>query len=145
MNMANKYTRWSRWHSRGQRFDPAYLHQKSTEIVRFWCFFFVLIAFAAFESIIFAKAATRQTVPKPWTVTRQSLSFFFVSVSQLEISLAVGVHVWGIPSSVTMTIIRRRNAFSHVDIFSTPADMTPKILCRLFSACIFFNVVLCLR
>jgi hypothetical protein len=28
------------WHSRGQRFDPAYLHQKRPEIVRFQVFFF---------------------------------------------------------------------------------------------------------
>ena len=31
---------WGReWHSRGQRFDPAYLHQKRPEIVRFQVFF----------------------------------------------------------------------------------------------------------
>ena len=30
------------WHSRGQRFDPAYLHQKSPEIVRFQDFFLCL-------------------------------------------------------------------------------------------------------
>ena len=28
------------WHSRGQRFDPAYLHQKRPEIVRFQVFFY---------------------------------------------------------------------------------------------------------
>ena len=27
MNKANKYTLGRPWHSRGQRFDPAYLHQ----------------------------------------------------------------------------------------------------------------------
>ena len=30
MNKTNKYTRGSRWHSKGQRFDPAYLHQRKT-------------------------------------------------------------------------------------------------------------------
>ena len=32
------------WHSRGQRFDPAYLHQKRPEIVRFQAFFLCLRA-----------------------------------------------------------------------------------------------------
>ena len=34
------------WHSRGQRFDPAYLHQESSEICgfrNFFCIFFVTL------------------------------------------------------------------------------------------------------
>lgn len=29
MNKMNKYTRGSRWHSRGRRFDPAYFHPEN--------------------------------------------------------------------------------------------------------------------
>jgi len=41
MNKVNKYTRGSRWHSRGQRFDPAYLHQQNRTSCRMPCFCFV--------------------------------------------------------------------------------------------------------
>ena len=35
------FTSHEPWHSRGQRFDPAYLHQKSSEILGFRNFFFL--------------------------------------------------------------------------------------------------------
>jgi len=39
MNKMNKYTRGSRWHSRGQRFDPAYLHQNTEADASVFFFF----------------------------------------------------------------------------------------------------------
>ena len=50
MNEANKYTRGSRWHSRGQRFDPAYLRQKDLKSYDFRSFF-------RLKSAVFARYA----------------------------------------------------------------------------------------
>ena len=64
---------------------------------------------------------------------------FMMSAVRSRISMAMMV-----PSLVATIFIRLRTAFSYFEIFITSADMTPKILCRFFSACIFFNNVLCL-
>ena len=81
------------WHSRGQRFDPAYLHQRSLEIVRFRDFFFrksrifrgfLGISRTCLESPIFADIKTPTTAPTTVSFSTSPVSLFCFGLVDTE-------------------------------------------------------------
>ena len=81
------------WHSRGQRFDPAYLHQRSLEIVRFRDFFFCKsrlfrgflgVFQTCLESPIFADIKTPTTAPTTVSFSTSPVSLFCFGLVDTE-------------------------------------------------------------